>query len=46
MSHALHRRLNVTGYVSQALDALQCLPSSPAKRSLEMMVDYVLDRLY
>ncbi|CAK0783050.1 hypothetical protein CVIRNUC_006245 [Coccomyxa viridis] len=29
-----------------ALDALQCLPASPAKKSLEMMVDYVLDRLY
>ena len=30
----------------QALEALQCLPASPAKRSLEMMVDYVLDRLF
>jgi geranylgeranyl pyrophosphate synthase len=33
-------------FAAQALDALQCLPPSPAKRSLEMMVDYVLDRLY
>jgi len=30
----------------QALGALRCLPDCPAKRSLEMMVDYVLDRLY
>ncbi len=30
----------------QALESLQCLPSSPAKTSLEKMVDYVLDRLY
>ena len=30
----------------QALEALRCLPACRAKRSLEMMVDYVLDRLY
>lgn len=29
-----------------ALQALQCLPDTPAKQSLELMVDYVLDRLY
>lgn len=30
----------------QALAALDCLPTCPAKRSLELMVDYVLDRIY
>ncbi|KAK9807153.1 hypothetical protein WJX73_001026 [Symbiochloris irregularis] len=30
----------------QALLALECLPACPSKRSLELMVDYVLDRLY
>ena len=30
----------------QALEALSCLPESPAKQSLVLMVDYVLDRLY
>ena len=29
----------------QALLNLQGLPDSPAKKSLELMVDYVLDRL-
>ncbi|GAB4820112.1 hypothetical protein N2152v2_007158 [Parachlorella kessleri] len=29
-----------------ALAALSCLPDTPSKRSLERMVDYVLDRLY
>lgn len=29
-----------------ALAALDCLPDSDAKRSLQLMVDYVLDRLY
>lgn len=29
----------------QALDSLKGLPDCPAKRSLELMVDYVLDRL-
>ena len=30
---------------SQALVSLQCLPACPAKRSLELMVEYILDRL-
>jgi all-trans-nonaprenyl-diphosphate synthase len=30
----------------KALAALQVLPPSRAKRSLELMVDYVLDRIY
>lgn len=29
-----------------ALQSLACLPDSQSKRSLELMVDYVLDRLY
>ena len=29
----------------QALLSLQCLPACPAKRSLELMVEYILDRL-
>lgn len=29
-----------------ALAALECLPECSAKRSLQLMVDYVLDRLY
>mmetsp|Transcript_68415 Transcript_68415/g.216515 ORF Transcript_68415/g.216515 Transcript_68415/m.216515 type:complete len:233 (-) Transcript_68415:287-985(-) len=29
-----------------ALDALECLPPSEYKRSLEMMVDHVLERIY
>ena len=30
----------------KALAAIKVLPPSPAKRSLELMVDYVLDRIY
>jgi all-trans-nonaprenyl-diphosphate synthase len=30
----------------KALAALAVLPASRAKRSLELMVDYVLDRIY
>lgn len=30
----------------KALAAINVLPASPAKRSLELMVDYVLDRIY
>ena len=30
----------------QALASLKCLPDCPSKQSLELMVDYVLDRLY
>ena len=30
----------------QALASLDCLPDSPSKQSLVLMVDYVLDRLY
>ncbi len=29
-----------------ALAALSCLPDTPSKRSLELMVDLVLERLY
>lgn len=29
-----------------ALAALSCLPEGPSKRSLALMVDYVLERLY
>ena len=32
--------------VVQALEALSCLEDCEAKRSLAMMVEYVLDRLY
>lgn len=30
----------------KALQALDCLPDSPSKRSLQLMVSYVLERLY
>lgn len=30
----------------KALAALEALPPSRAKRSLQLMVDYVLDRIY
>ena len=30
----------------KAVAALACLPETPAKKSLELMVDYVLERLY
>mmetsp|Transcript_2004 Transcript_2004/g.5908 ORF Transcript_2004/g.5908 Transcript_2004/m.5908 type:complete len:431 (+) Transcript_2004:217-1509(+) len=30
----------------KALASLRCLPDSPSKRSLELLVSYVLDRLY
>jgi hypothetical protein len=29
-----------------ALSALSCLPDGPARRSLALMVDYVLERIY
>ena len=31
---------------SQALECLSCLKDCEAKRSLEMMVDYVLKRIF